>query len=214
VVPDFKGHDVGDRINALGGLKVRAMSGSASSPDLRAGMSGLKPSQAMGASLLRQSGQIAPPAGPPATAGGTWQSFLNTQGSESLLSGTKGTVGYPPKKTLLQQALKPLPLSNCAANGKDKPLPKSVPVPEENIPVASYWNFRAMPLETFDMAEDFETHTPDEWMAIVRQTPGKPQGNVVHYDRKKYSMMPCWVHSYDEKRNKYTVELEDGAKKK
>jgi dynein heavy chain len=213
-VPDFKGHDVGDRIEALGGLKVkRPMGGSASSPDLRAGISGLKPSQAMGASLLRQTGQVTPPTGPPPAAGGTWQSFLNTQGSNSLLTGTAGTLGYPPKKSLLLQALQPLPLSNCAANGREKPLPKSVPVPEENIPVVSYWNFRAMPLETFDMADDFETHTPEEWMEIVRKTPHKPQGNVVHYDRKKYNMMPCWIHEYNEKSVKYVVELEDGAQK-
>jgi hypothetical protein len=114
---------------------------------------------------------------------------------------------------LLKQALQPLPLPANAAGSKSQPMPGSVPLPQENIPVVAHWNFRAMPLETFDMSEDFETHTPEEWMDIVRKNPKKPQANVVHCDKNKYVMMPCWVHEYDEKKNKYLVELEDGAQK-
>jgi dynein heavy chain len=224
VVPDFKGHDVAARIDALGGLKVRRpMGGSSSTPDLRAGIAGVRPSEAANAGLSRSSagsdtlfapsGPIAPPPGQAAPSTGTWQAFLSTQASEGMLTGTAGGVGYPAKKSLLKQALQPLPLSNSAAGGKSQQIPGSVPVPEENIPVVAEWNFRAMPLETFDMAEDFETHAPEEWMEIVRKNPKKPQGNVVHCGKKGYSMMPCWVKDYDEKKTKYVVELEDGATK-
>ena len=43
------------------------------------------------------------------------------------------------------------------------------------------------------------------------------QASVVHYKaygEYKYVLLPCWVHEFDSKSKKYSVELEDGTKKR
>jgi len=71
-----------------------------------------------------------------------------------------------------------------------------------------------VPLETFDSAEDFEVNTPQEWLALCRAAPNMPQACVLHYSSNDWTMLPCWVHNYDEATKRYFVELEDGSSKR
>lgn len=203
-VPELRSPDYSARIDALGGLRVKKMSSSTSAPNLRAG---LKPSDAMTLKstapdlLFAKNGSIASPAGPPSLAAGAWQDFLTAKSDVDL--------GYPGKRKSNKHVLKPLDtgaLKRTSSN-KQSDLDKTEP------PTIAHWNFRAMPLETFDMVEDYEVHTPEEWLALVKKTPHKTQGNVVHFKSGAYTMMPCWVHDFDSKKLKYHVELEDGTHK-
>lgn len=74
-------------------------------------------------------------------------------------------------------------------------------------------SFDGVPLETFDSAEDFEVHTPEEWLELCAATPGRPQACVLHYISREWSMLPCWVLSYDFSTKRYLVELEDANRK-
>jgi hypothetical protein len=74
-------------------------------------------------------------------------------------------------------------------------------------------SFDGVPLETFDSAEDFEVHEPEEWLELCHATPGRPQACVLHYISREWTMLPCWVMGYEAPAKRYLVELEDGSRK-
>ncbi|CAJ1343960.1 unnamed protein product [Effrenium voratum] len=81
-------------------------------------------------------------------------------------------------------------------------------------PEKAHFNFRNLPLEIFDHTPDFEVKTPQEWMEEVLKDTSRPQACVVHYKRKEWTMVRCWVLRYEEAINRYVVELEDATHKK
>eukprot|EP00929_Paragymnodinium_shiwhaense_P038466 TRINITY_DN20312_c0_g5_i1.p1 TRINITY_DN20312_c0_g5~~TRINITY_DN20312_c0_g5_i1.p1 ORF type:complete len:4379 (-),score=957.45 TRINITY_DN20312_c0_g5_i1:503-13639(-) len=69
-------------------------------------------------------------------------------------------------------------------------------------------------LERFDCAQDFETHTPEQWLAICRQNPRYTQACVLQIANNEWVMKSCWVLDYDHTARRYLVELEDGTRKR
>ncbi|CAE7401069.1 unnamed protein product, partial [Symbiodinium sp. CCMP2456] len=110
------------------------------------------------------------------------------------------------------------PSTTCARPPQE--LPPEVPAMQEDTldymkpAEEAHYNFRNLPLEIFDHAEDFEVKTPQEWMAEVQKDDRRPQACVVHYKAKKWIMAPCWVLRYEEAINRYIVEMEDASQKK
>jgi dynein heavy chain len=101
--------------------------------------------------------------------------------------------------------------------------PRAAPVPHAALTMdgatgnasssSAVVNFEGVPLETFDSAEDFEVRTPEEWLALCKATPGRPQACVLHFVSHEWNMLPCWVHDYEAAAKRYLIELEDGSRK-
>lgn len=75
-------------------------------------------------------------------------------------------------------------------------------------------NLSDIPMETFDSAEDFEMHEPEEWVELCSQNSSRPQACVLHYVARVWTMLPCWVLGYEAQAKRYLVELEDGSRKR
>ena len=58
-------------------------------------------------------------------------------------------------------------------------------------------NLSDIPMETFDSAEDFEMHEPEEWVELCSQNSSRPQACVLHYVARVWTMLPCWVLGYE-----------------
>eukprot|EP00928_Gymnodinium_smaydae_P068047 TRINITY_DN5109_c0_g5_i1.p1 TRINITY_DN5109_c0_g5~~TRINITY_DN5109_c0_g5_i1.p1 ORF type:complete len:4182 (+),score=1201.92 TRINITY_DN5109_c0_g5_i1:1381-13926(+) len=215
-VPVLKKEDLSERIKALGGKGP----GSASAPDIRAG---LKATDAI--ARARQQLQ-APPTPPKASFGAsgsrdlppslpsqaTWASFVSENVRRVQAETSAGGLGYP-RKPSNGDRLTPLPSPPSTR-------PSSTPSQEngDEYPKVAQWNFREMPLETFDATMDFEVHSADKWMELMREVGyDRMQACVVHYKAYggyNYNLTPCWVHDYDAKSKKYSVELQDGTVKR
>eukprot|EP00439_Symbiodinium_sp_Y106_P082248 s53_g21.t1 len=203
-VPDFRRGDISDSLQEIGQLSrtiigpggvsksVRALTKSASTPELRTGP--LKASDAARRVMLF---------GAPLQLEGS--ATASVSDSAQMSFSELGGGAYPPSTT-------------CARPPQE--LPPEVPAMQEDTldymkpAEEAHYNFRNLPLEIFDHAEDFEVKTPQEWMAEVQKDDSRPQACVVHYKAKKWIMAPCWVLRYEEAINRYIVEMEDASQKK
>ena len=67
-------------------------------------------------------------------------------------------------------------------------------------------------MEFFDNAEDYENHSPQQWVAICRGS-AEPMASVLQYSGDELVMKPCWVLDYSEQEQRYLIELLDGSRK-
>eukprot|EP00931_Biecheleriopsis_adriatica_P056393 TRINITY_DN33417_c0_g1_i2.p1 TRINITY_DN33417_c0_g1~~TRINITY_DN33417_c0_g1_i2.p1 ORF type:complete len:3028 (-),score=718.43 TRINITY_DN33417_c0_g1_i2:3957-13040(-) len=211
-VPNFRRGDISEKVNEIGQMsstvvgpggggveKTRALTKSSSTPEVR------MPLRATDAAKRSSFAQPLP-----------WEQTAKAAASSS--------IGYPPAGSSFAQ---PLPWEQAGSPSETGraditfDIPQAPPhkeVVEEpkylKDPEVAHYNFRNQPLEVFDDVNDWETKSPEEWMAIVNEDTRKPQACVVHYNKnKELTMLPCWVIAYDAQSKRYTVEMEDAQRK-
>ncbi|CAJ1415305.1 unnamed protein product [Effrenium voratum] len=133
-------------------------------------------------------------------------------------SSTPNLRGKPEPELRPEVSLEPSPPRSTGGTAYPAAAPAEV-AEEKKLeyrkhPEKAHFNFRNLPLEIFDHTPDFEVKTPQEWMEEVLKDTSRPQACVVHYKRKEWTMVRCWVLRYEEAINRYVVELEDATHKK